>query len=124
MRINPHITELTSRPRVAKPAKKGETLDTEEQIAKLREATLELKEENLALREEIKKLREEKTPSTRLELRENVYWLLTSSERVGPFCPKCYSQNRHLASLLDGTRFAGKTRWICPICNHVFDAET
>jgi len=124
MRINPHITEHTSRARIAKPPKKGGTLDTQEQIEKLREATLELKEENLALREEIKKLREEKTPPTRLELCENVYWLLTSNERVGPFCPKCYTENHHLASLLDGTRFAGKTRWICPVCNHVFDSES
>jgi len=96
-------------------------LESQEQIAKLREAALELKEENLALREEIKRLRDQKAPPTRLELSESVYWLLTDSERTGPFCPRCYAQHRHLTTLLDGTRFVGKTRWICPVCNHVFE---
>ena len=96
-------------------------MESQEQIAKLREAALELKEENLALREEIKRLRDQKSPPTRLEFSESVYWLLTDSERTGPFCPQCYTQQHHLTTLLDGTRFVGKTRWICPVCNHVFE---
>ena len=91
---------------------------------RLREAALELQEENLALREEIKRLRDEKGTQTNLEFRENVYWLTTNSEQVGPFCPRCYNEQHRLATLLDGTRFVAKTRWICPVCNHVFDADS
>ena len=90
----------------------------------LRETALELEQENLVLRDEIKKLREEKATEPNLELCENVYWLLTNSERVGPFCPRCYNEHHRLATLLDGTRFVAKRRWICPICNHVFDADS
>jgi hypothetical protein len=98
--------------------------ETQEQLTRLHETTLELEQENLALREEIKRLREEEKPQTNLELHENVYWMLTDSEREGPFCPRCYSEHQRLATLLDGRRFVAKTRWICPVCNHVFDSET
>jgi hypothetical protein len=107
-----------------KASKKAAESETQEQIVKLREATVELQQENLALREEVKKLREDKSLETSLEFSENVYWLLTGSERTGPFCPRCYSEHQRLATLLDGTRFVAKTRWICPVCNHVFDSDT
>ena len=105
----------------------GANSETQEQLSKLREATVELKEENVALREEIKRLRKEEAaplaPSN-LEFSENVYWLREDNHRLGPFCPHCYSERQRLATLLNGARFVGKTRWICPICNHVFDSET
>ena len=113
-----------SNSRIAESLKKGSRSQTREEIVKLREAALELEEENLALREEIKKLREEKGTETNLEFRENVYWLHTDSELVGPFCPRCYTEHHRLATLLDGTRFVAKTRWICPVCNHVFDSNS
>ena len=98
--------------------------ETQEQLVKLRETTHELEQQNLALREEIKRLREEEKRKPNLELSENVYWLRSDSERTGPFCPRCYTEHHRLTTLLDGTRFAGKTRWICPVCNRVFDSET
>ena len=101
--------------------------ETQEQLSKLREATVQLRQENVALREEIKRLRKEEAapvaPSN-LELSENVYWLLEDNHRLGPFCPHCYSEGQRLATLLNGARFVAKTRWICPVCNHVFDSET
>ncbi len=106
-----------------KPSKKAGEPETQEQILKLRETTLELQQENLALRDEIKRLREQKEPQTNLEFSENVCWLLIDHERTGPFCPRCYSEHHRLATLLDGRRFVAKTRWICPVCNHVFDSE-
>jgi hypothetical protein len=106
---------------IAKSLKKGATDEAEKQILKLREAALELQEENLALREEIKKLREEKNIGVSLELSEGVYWRLEGGERVGPFCPSCYDEHHRLAELLDGSRYVAKTRWICLVCNRVFD---
>ena len=101
--------------------------ETQQQLSKLREATVELKQENVALREEIKRLRKEESAPlapNNLEFSENVYWLLEDNHRLGPFCPHCYSERQRLATLLNGARFVGKTRWICPVCNHVFDSET
>jgi len=98
--------------------------ERQEQLVKLRETTQELEQENLALREEIKRLREEEQPQPSLEFSENVYWLLSDSKREGPFCPRCYTEHHRLATLLDGSHFVGKTRWICPVCNRVFDSET
>ena len=118
------MTKRSSHSRLAKLPKQDGAAVPQEQISKLRETTLELQEENLALREEIKKLREKEKPQTNLELSENVYWLLSDNERTGPFCPRCYSEHHRLATLLDGARFVGKTRWICPVCNRVFDSET
>ena len=121
MRINPHMDRVRSRSRNAKSSQETEPSETQEQLTKLRETATELEEENVALREEVKRLREEKADPTKLEFRENVYWLLTDTERRGPFCPRCYTEHHQLTTLLDGTRFAGKTRWICPACNHVFE---
>jgi transposase-like protein len=109
---------------MAKSLKKNATAEMQEQITRLREAALELQQENLALRERLEELREKKGTPTNLEFCENVYWLLTNNERVGPFCPRCYNEHQRLATLLDGARFVAKTRWICPVCNHVFDSDT
>ncbi len=116
------MTERSSR--IDDSSKEKAKSETQEQITRLHETTLELQQENVALRDELKKLREENEPPTNLEFSENVYWLLTDSERVGPFCPRCYSEHQHLATLLDARRFVAKTRWICTVCNHVFDSET
>ena len=108
-------------------AKLATKWETQEQLTKLREITLGLEQENLALREEIQRLREEEKPQateSNLEFAENVYWLLQDNQRVGPFCPHCYSERHRLATLLNGARFVAKTRWICPDCNRVFDSET
>jgi len=114
-----------TKPAQPQPSERGaKSAAPQEEITELRKAALELQEENFALREEVKKLREDKSLETSLEFSENVYWLLTGSERTGPFCPRCYSEHQRLATLLDGTRFVAKTRWICPVCNHVFDSDT
>lgn len=123
MRINPQMTGARSRSRIAKLSEEAEPSETQQQLTKLRETATELEQENVALREELKRLREEKAAPTKLEFSENVYWLITNTERSGPFCPRCYTEHHHLTTLLDGTRFVGKTRWICPVCNHVFDSE-
>jgi hypothetical protein len=112
---------LPSFSEIAKFLKKGETEKAEKRILKLREAALDLQEENLALREEIKKLRNEKSARASLEFSDGVYWRLEGDERVGPFCPRCYDEHHQLSELLDGSRYVGKTRWICTVCNRVFD---
>ena len=121
-RQNPLLAEQSSHLDNASQMASAES-EAQEQLVKLRATASELEQENFALREEIKKLREEENAQPNLILRENVYWLMTDSERTGPFCPYCYSEHQRLATLLDGARFVAKTRWICPVCNHVFDAE-
>ena len=123
MRINPHMTGVRSRSRVPKSSQEAAPSENQEQVTKLRETATELAQENLALREEIQRLREKKETPTNLEFSDNVYWLLTDRERMGPFCPQCYTADQRLATLLDGSRFVGKTRWICSLCNRVFDSD-
>jgi hypothetical protein len=124
MQTKPRDTEFPSSSSAAKSSKKPTNLEKQEQVMRLREAASELQEENRILREEVQRLREEKATPTNLELYENVYWVQTNSERVGPFCPLCYTEHQRLSALLDGKRFVAKTRWICPVCNHVFDSDT
>lgn len=116
-----NMTLLPSFTEISKCLRKGETEEAERKILKLREAALDLQEENLALREEIKNLREQKSGRVELEFVDGVYWRLEGGERVGPFCPRCYAEDRHLSELLDGSRYVAKTRWICTVCNRVFD---
>lgn len=106
---------------IAKSLKTGEIGEVEKQIAKLREVALSLEEENLALREEIEKLRRDKNRGPTLELADGVYWRVEGGERTGPVCPRCYEEHGSLVNLLDGSRYAGKARWICTMCNRVFD---
>jgi hypothetical protein len=111
----PSISEIT------KSFKTGEVEKAEKQITKLREIALHLDEENLALREEIEQLRRDKSRGPSLELSDGVYWRVEGGERTGPVCPRCYEEHRSLVNLLDGSRYAGKARWICTVCNRVFD---
>lgn len=115
------MTRLPSFSEIAKSLKTGETEKAEKQILKLSEVALNLQEENLALREEIEKLRGGRRVGPGLEFSDGVYWLLEGDERVGPYCPRCYDEQQQLVELLDGSRYVGKTRWICTGCNRVFD---
>jgi hypothetical protein len=115
------VIRLPSFSEIAKSLKTGETEKAEKQILKLREVALSLQEENLALREEIEKLRGERSIGPSLEFSDGVYWRLEDGERAGAVCPCCYDDHRRLVDLLDGSRFVGKTRWICTVCNRVFD---
>ena len=112
---------LPSFSEIAESFKKGRNEEAAKQILKLREAALDLQEENLALREEIQKLRDEKNNRGSVELSAGVYWRIEGSEQVGPFCPRCYNEDRQLSQLLDGSRYVAKTRWICTVCHRVFD---
>ena len=113
MSLLPSFSEIT------KALKTGEVKKAEKQILKLREVALNLEKENLALREEIKRL-SEKNMGIALELSDGVYWRVESGERKGPFCPCCYDEDQRLVDLLDGSRYVGKTHWICTVCNRVF----
>jgi hypothetical protein len=115
MALLPSLTEIV------RCLKTGQTEEAEKKILMLCETALSLQEENAALREEVTKLRRDKGSNINLEFSGNVYWLLEQGEKRGPFCPHCYDVGRQLSELLDGSRYVGKTRWICMVCNRVFD---
>lgn len=113
--------KLPSYKEILELLKKGATLDAQEKIMQLREASLELQEENIALRERITALEREKEIRDKLIFDGKVYWLAkkdTNSkiQQEGPFCQKCFDSDGKLVRLQN----YDKVTWLCANCSHSF----
>jgi hypothetical protein len=80
-------------------AKKGLTVELQQQLMDVQERELELREENLALKEKIKGLETELERKRDLSFEEGKYWLKQENRKEGPFCQLCYDSNRKLIRL-------------------------
>ncbi len=82
-------------------AKKGLTVELQQQLMAVQEKELELREENLALKERIKTLEAEISLAKNIVFDGKLYWLQKPDkrEREGPFCQCCYDADRKLIRL-------------------------
>jgi hypothetical protein len=71
-------------------AKKGMTVEFQEEIMELREEALELQEENLRLKQENRELKEEFEWKKKLHRKKSLYWV---DDDDTPFCPYCWERN-------------------------------
>lgn len=81
----------------------------QEKIIKILDKDLELKEENLRLTKAV-------DLSSRLEFRDDVYWLASDKpgER-GPYCPKCHDADGKLIHFIDSSVDPSIIK--CPVCH-------
>jgi|HubBroStandDraft_6_1064221.scaffolds.fasta_scaffold146396_2 hypothetical protein len=97
-------------------AKKGVTIDLQERLMGLREEAMSLQEENLKLRKRIQELEEQATLREELVFDGNLYWRKVGENKEGPFCQKCYDNDRKLVRLQDARRLAAARDWLCFVC--------
>jgi hypothetical protein len=79
--------------------KKGLTVEAQEQIMALREAALELQEENIELKERVQSLEKSLKYKNEITFIEGKYWSIDGENRDGPFCQKCYDDEKLLMRL-------------------------
>lgn len=102
-------------------AKKGATLELQEELLKIREEALALQEENLSLKQRISELESQNNLKANLEFDGALYWkTLDDGDSEGPFCQCCYDTEKKLIRLqdasytdIDGSRIK---RWACRAC--------
>ena len=103
-------------------AKKGATVELQEQVMQLREEALELQEENLELRKENLNLKKKIESQESLKFERKVYF--RDGDKV-PFCPYCYDRHRRLIHLT-GPPEEGPTtelQYTCQECRIVYREE-
>ena len=96
--------------------KKGSSLEAQEKIMELREAAMGLQEENLALRSRVKELEDQISLKQQIQWEKPYYWQIIGDQKDGPFCQKCYDNDRKLMRLQGGN--GGK--WFCHTCKGTF----
>jgi hypothetical protein len=82
-------------------AKKGATLELQEQLIKLREEAVRLQEENLQLREKVKSLEEQLQVKVQFQFDGSAYWKgdPRSKDKEGPYCQRCYDADMKVVRL-------------------------
>jgi len=73
-----------------------------EKFLAIQEKALEILEENNNLKQEIEKLKKQLEIKDSIKFEENVYWIKDKEGNVkeGPFCPKCYDDEKLLMHLI------------------------
>lgn len=92
--------------------KKGYQLEAEKRMVELRAQIIDLEGGNVELKKEILELRERLDMEESMEFRRPYYMRVTENGEDGPFCPKCYDDERktmHLENLRQG-------EWYCNKC--------
>jgi uncharacterized Zn finger protein len=99
--------------------KKTSPRDVYEKFLAVQEKALELQEENNNLKQEIEKLWKKLEINDSIEFEENVYWIKNKEGNVidGPFCPKCYDDEKLLMHLIRSAMNSNIKR--CPKCKFV-----
>ena len=109
-------------------AKKGATLELQEQLIKMREEALALQQENLALKTRIKELEEARAIQESLSFDGTVYWKhLPDGEKEGPYCQRCYDVESRLVRLQSHWyTFEGRRHdsWQCKACDKSYEDNT
>jgi len=102
-------------------AKKGATLELQEELLKMREEALALQEDNLNLKQRISELESQSNLKEDFEFDGSLYWkTLDDGNSEGPFCQRCYDTEKKLVRLqdasytdMDGSRVK---MWTCRAC--------
>lgn len=81
--------------------KKGLTLEAQEKIMELREATIQLQEEKLVLEQRVRDLEQALVIKGELVREDNVYFRVREGgHRDGPFCLSCWDGDRVLVNVM------------------------
>ena len=93
-------------------AKKGMTIELQEELLKMREEALALQEENLELRKKVQQLEQKQDLSEKVKWEKPHYWIEDGDKRDGPYCQKCYDGHKKLVRLQGGRN----DLWDCLEC--------
>lgn len=94
------MSNLPSYKDISDLIKKGATIEAQEKIMELREATIALQEENFTLKSKIRELEQVLEIRGELVREENAYFRIKDDgKREGPFCLACWDGDRKLVNL-------------------------
>jgi len=94
--------------------KKSLTLEAQGVILKWQEDAQHYQGENIKLKDEIKALKETADLSARVVWERPFYWLTRGGqERDGPYCQKCWDDDKKLIRL---QHHGGPDHFICKVC--------
>jgi hypothetical protein len=83
--------------------KKTATVEDQQKLIELQEATFGLREEKLRLEQENQQLREELDLRKSVKFEKPFYWhVKDDGSQDGPFCPGCYDQHGKLIRMHEG----------------------
>lgn len=101
-------------------AQKADNIDLVKTILSLQQEMLKIQEENTELIEENKKLKNVIEDIKKVEFKNNSYYF----ENEGPYCTKCYDDEKKKIRMLEEDNNMGVIYLVCPKCKtRVFARE-
>lgn len=97
---------------VIKVAKDAGNLDLYEKLLNLTEKAMELQDENIRLKKEIEQLKENDEIRKKLIFENNMYYLIDSDKKEGPYCSTCWDYEEKLIRIHKNAY----DMLICPVC--------
>lgn len=102
---------------IAELIKKYNDAELYQKIIDLRDEIFELRRDNLELKEKNKILEEEKKINEKIIFKSPFYWLKGGEREDGPYCQKCFDENKKLIRLQD----IKNGYWECLVCKSSFE---
>jgi len=101
-------------------AKKGLTLELQQELMEANERELMLRDENLSLKEKVAQLQKQIEIQKSVFYEDKVYWTRTDSgSKDGPFCQRCYDVEKVLIRLQPAIS-SGTPYWRCFECKGTY----
>ena len=95
-------------------------VDLYNKLIENQEKIIEILDKNHDLKEENRRLKEDLEIKNSLIHEKNIYWLEKDNEKIGPFCTKCYDDERKLIHVIP----CPNPKYIkCPKCGLTIKAE-
>lgn len=96
-------------------------IDLQMEVLELIQKQQDLIFDNGTLRAKIKELETQISRSKDVRFNGTIYYTVENGKEDGPFCPVCYDKERKLVRLHDGRQRVAQARWLCLVCNAVFE---
>ena len=101
---------------ILKLIKQYDDADIYQKVVDLRDEIFKLREDNLSLKETIQSLIQEQSNSEKMVFEAPLYWKVDSDKKEGPYCQKCYDDDKKLIRLQD----LKNGYWECCVCKNYF----
>ncbi len=98
---------------IAELIKKYNDIELYQKIIDLRDEIFELREDNLRLKEKIGTFNKEKEIYKKMVFESPFYWFKDGEKKDGPYCQKCYDDNKKIIRL----QKIRNGLWKCLVCN-------
>ena len=94
------------------------SIEAQQKLISIQTEIITLQQENNELRKELGDIKAINDIREHLSFENNMYWVNTGSKKEGPYCSKCWDENKKLVRL-----HTQDVDFDCPVCHTFIDTN-